>query len=259
MWARLNRAHRNSTRNAHRLHFRTFVAFLAHFKCSVSFQLQHILCFIEYLATNGLSHKVISQYISSLRTLASWYNIPHDSLSHPSVHLLLRSLRINNTRPPPQRDIFSLDMLRAISRQCDFTLDPLLYRAIFLTSFFGFLRMSNVAPHSKALFDPERHLLRQDVIFKDPGAHIRIKWTKTLQDNRAHHWIQLPKLRDQVICPVLALYKLLHSRSLPPNKPLLVTWYPPHDPIIDTHIRDTLKRYTFMASMDPQRPKLPCF
>ena len=101
--------------------------------------------------------------------------------------------------------------------------------------------MSNIAPHSLKSFKPEKNLLRRDIVFKEPGAHVKIKWTKTLQDQRSHHWIQLPKLSRQVICPVLALYDLLNSRQLPPDQPLFVHKIPPHRLVIDTSIRDTLR------------------
>ena len=49
--------------------------------------------------------------------------------------------------------------------------------------FMPFCACSNIAPHSRSQFDPRRHFLRQDLIFGPPGAHLVIKWTKTLQDN----------------------------------------------------------------------------
>ena len=83
--------------------------------------------------------------------------------------------------------------------------------------------MSNVAPHSIARFDPDKHFLRQDVIFAPPGAHLIIKWTKTLQDNKSHHVVQLPTINNMYLCPVRALKALLKSRQLPPTPYLLLT------------------------------------
>ena len=50
-------------------------------------------------------------------------------------------------RPTP-RGVFDVPTLYHISRVCDLLSDPILFRAIFLTAFYGFLRMSNIAPHS---------------------------------------------------------------------------------------------------------------
>ena len=101
--------------------------------------------------------------------------------------------------------------------------------------------MSNVAPHSTAQFNPDKHFLRQDVIFAPPGAHPIIKWTKTLQDNKSHHVVQLSTIENMYLCPVRALKALLRSRKLPPTHPLFVTHTPPFNQILDSHIRQALK------------------
>ena len=80
----------------------------------------------------------------------------------------LRSISINSTVVPTPRSIFDLSSLAAISRACNILDDPELFRAAFLIAFFAFLRMSNVAPHSKFKFDPHRHILRQDIILQEP-------------------------------------------------------------------------------------------
>ena len=69
-----------------------------------------------------------------------------------------------------------------------------------------------------------------------------MKWTKTLQDRKAHHMVQLPAINNMYLCPVRALRALMASRPLPPSAPLFAVAYPPHHQIIDTHIRDALKQ-----------------
>ena len=49
-------------------------------------------------------------------------------------------------------------------------------------------------------------------------------------------------------CPTRALQALLRSRSLPPAAPLFVHISSPFLPVIDTHIRDSLKR--ILISLD---------
>ena len=96
--------------------------------------------------------------------------------------------------------------------------------------------MSNIAPHSLAAFDSSKHFLRQDIIFGPPGAHLIIKWTKTLQDHKSHHVIQIPSIDNIFLCPVRALQALLKSRPLPPTFPLFANFSYPHSQVIDTHI-----------------------
>ena len=41
----------------------------------------------------------------------------------------------------------------------------IVYKAVFLTAFYGFLRRSNLAPHSGLSFDSSRHITAGDQIF----------------------------------------------------------------------------------------------
>ena len=102
--------------------------------------------------------------------------------------------------------------------------------------------MSNIAPNSRFKFDINKHILRQDILFLEPGAHILLKWTKTLQDSAAHHFVQIPALNNKILCPVLAIKHLLKSRNIPPSGPLFAHNYPPFHPVIDTTIRDGLRK-----------------
>ena len=127
--------------------------------------------------------------------------IASGDLYHTSVSLYLRSIAMNLPYSPTSRGIFNLSVLQAISQNCELLEDPKLFRAIFLVAFFGFLRMSNIVPHSIGKFDPSVHILRQDVIFADPGIHLILKWAKTLQERSAHHIVQLPHLKNKWLCP----------------------------------------------------------
>ena len=106
--------------------------------------------------------------------------------------------------------------------------------------------------HSSKNFDLSIHFLRQDIIFAPPGAHLIIKWTKTLQAHRAHQVIQLPEIDNYFLCPVRALRALLASRRLSPQDPLFANSYPPYKQVIDTHIRDALRRVLQHQNIAPQ-------
>ena len=121
--------------------------------------------------------------------MAHRYNIPQSDVNHYTITNYIRSISINSAFRPTPRCIFDLPTLYQISISCDILSDPIRHRAIFLTSFYGFLCMSNIAPHSAKQFSVHRHFLRQNLIFADPGAHLVIKWTKTIQDHSAHHTI----------------------------------------------------------------------
>ena len=189
--------------------------------------LHNILTLLEYLFQNHISPKVIRNYLLSVRLMAHQYNIPQSDTNHYAMTNYIRSISINSAFRPTPRGIFDLPIRYQISRSCDVLRDPILFRTIFLTSFYGFLSMSNIAPHSASQYSPSRHFLRQDLIFAHPGAHLIIKWTKTLQDHNSHHVIQLPSIQNPFLCPVRALKHLLQSRPLPPHSPLFANNFPP--------------------------------
>ena len=241
-WQKVQQAYRPSTTASHHRHFRTFLAFIMFMELPLTVNLHNVLTFLEYLFQNHISPKVIRNYLSSVRLMASRYRIPQTGSYHYAISNYVRSISINSDFRPTPRGIFDLSTLYHISMSCDILDDPILYRAIFLTSFYGFLHMSNLAPHSAKHFSQNRHFLRQDLIFADPGAHLIIKWAKTLQDHKAHHVIQLPSLKNPFLCPVRALTQLIQSRPMSPTSPLFANKFPPYSQVIDTHIRDSLKK-----------------
>ena len=129
-----------------------------------------ILAFLEYLYVNSISYKVILNYISSLKKAAIKYSWPSHIFSHRLIQEYLRSVSINSRFTPTPRGIFDISTLSLISQTCEILEDPPLFRAIFLLAFFGFLRMSNIAPHSRYKFDNNKHFLRQDIIFCPPWS-----------------------------------------------------------------------------------------
>ena len=173
--------YRPSTTSAQLLHFRTFLAYLLFMDLPIHISVHNILTFAAYLYQNHISPRVISTYLSSIQARAKFFNWDVTPFTHPSISRYIRSITINSPFNPTPRGVFDLHTLYNISISCDILHDPILFRAIFLTAFFGFLRMSNIAPHSSSKFDQNRHFLRQDFIFAPPGDHLLLKWTKTLR------------------------------------------------------------------------------
>ena len=86
--------------------------------------------------------------------------------------------------------------------------------------------MSNIATHSARHFDSSKHFLRQDIIFSSAGAHLILKWIKTMQDYKAYHIFQMPEVDNGWLCPVRSLKALLASRLLPSYSPLFANNFP---------------------------------
>ena len=90
------------------------------------------------------------------------------------------------------------------------------------------------------------------MVFGHPGAHIILKWSKTLQNHKSHHIIQIPSIDNPYLCPVRALHKLLNTRPLPPDAPLFADMSYSHAQVLDTPIRDALKTILRYRSMPVQ-------
>ena len=150
--------------------------------------------------------------------MALEFQIDHSCLSHHSIAKYLRSLSINSMFRPTPRGVFNVHTLYKISVACDSLSDPPLYRAIFLVAFYGFLRMSNIAPHSAKLFSQDRHFLRQDVIlvllaftWSSSGLkHSRTIKTIILSNSQPFPTHICAQLGPSGLCFLLDPFQLLH-------------------------------------------------
>ena len=112
-------------------------------------------------------------------------------------------------------------------------------------AFYGLFRISNLAPVSSRHFDPNHHLLRSDIRFEFPGFHVRVKWAKNFQAPEKQHWVNLPALRDSLMCPVQTLAALLAKFHLKPSEPLFIL--DDYHLLTQSHMRSRLA--TFLWTM----------
>ena len=91
-------------------------------------------------------------------------------------------------------------------RLCDFTsMGVVVFKAVFLTTFYRFLRLSNLAPHSRSMFDPTGHITTEEPMFSKKFVKIIVKWSKTNQNRNKVHILTLPTFKGSVLCPHEAL------------------------------------------------------
>ena len=167
-----------------------------------------ILSFCECLVLNNCSVSMIANYLSAIKANFVLYNMPYSLLDHPRIKYFQKSMRINRPLAVTSHNVIDLSMLQRISQSCDLLNFPEVFRAIFLTGFFGFFRLSNLAPHSILTFDPSRHLTGHDLFFTKKLVKLLIKWSKTIQNRDAVQVISLPKVSNRAICPFRALKAL---------------------------------------------------
>ena len=228
--------------------FRVFLAFVIFAKFPLSaLTADHVLCFLEFLASNNVSHSAIVNYLSAIKTKVTMFGLSSASFTDPRLRYFSRSLARNAALKVTLKSIIDIPILSQISQMCDSMYMGFVCKAAILLSFFSFLRISNLVPHSIAKFDPLKQLARGDIFFAPPGAHILLKWSKTLQMNNSVRLLKIPHLGSSPICPVTALRTLLSLTPSGPNKPLFQVklrqqWVPLSDTRLRKHFSTILAR-----------------
>ena len=203
--------------------FRSFVALGVCTKLNMcELNESHILSYLEYFITQGVSVNMLANNISACRAKFAMNGLHFALWDHPNVRYILKSVKINR-------------------------------QAVFLLAFFGFLRLSNIAPHSLTSFDPSRHLCAGDLIFAKHFLKVILKWSKTIQDRNKVHLLTLTRVKGLKLCPYVACKQAIRLYLPGPNDPLFqikcgVAW----QVLTDTRIRKFLAKINLKLGL----PKL---
>jgi hypothetical protein len=139
----------------------------------------------------------------------------------PQCTLTLSSLSKNWTPSITFKPVFSPQQLsRLVARASTLPLD-IFYKAAFIFAYMVLLRISNIAPHSMATFDPLRHLRRGDIVLHSNFLVINLWWTKTLQRYRQAARITLFPIPNSSLCPINAFHALQRAFPVRATDPFL--------------------------------------
>ena len=156
--SRTQEAFTPKTRQVYTKMFKVFLAFCIYMQVSlVEIDVNVISSFCECLFVNNCSVSMIANYLSAIKASFVLYNMSHSLLDHPRTKYFPKAMRINRPLAVTSHNVIDFDMLGRISKACDNLNFPQVFRAIFLTGFFWFFRLSNLAPHFILAFDPSRH------------------------------------------------------------------------------------------------------
>ena len=239
---RLSTAFRPKTRMCYQRLFKVFVGFCLCVNVALhDLSVASVLCFLEYLVDNRVSVCMVVNYISALKAMAIIYSIPHSIFEHPQIKYFVHALKINRPLTVSKKNVIDIPTLKRIIALCQGRLNAVTFKAIFLTGYFGFFRLSNLAPHSVGDFDPTKHFTGGDVFFEKNQVKLLLKWSKTLQMNDQVKLITLHRLNSLSICPYQALKALFHLYS-PGNIDPLFQCHTMHgwQVMTDSRVRKTL-------------------
>ena len=159
--------------------FREFLCFLEISQVStLQVNTVVILAFMEFLTQKGLSHANISNHLAAIRASFIMYGLNTTPFRDERLPLFLKALKINAPLSFKSQKIITTDVLQCILLMCDALQEPVIFKALYLFTFFSFLRMSNILPQTVAKFDVTRHLARGDLIFSGQQYTVIIKWSK---------------------------------------------------------------------------------
>ena len=180
-----------------------------------------LLAFVEFLHVNHLSVRVISNYLLAIKQKMKLYGAVVDQFESQWLKSYLKSVEVNGLKRISDKQIFTIQQIRQLSEACIHFSHPMLYRAAILLGFFGMLRIYNVTPQSAMGFDCYKHLLVKDFKYTPQGAVLSIRWAKNMQALHHSHFVHLPSLNDQMLCPVWAVRQLVEVNHSAPSQPLL--------------------------------------
>ena len=162
----------------------------------------------------------VVNYMAGIRSHFIIYGLNTSPFKDQRLQLFYRFLKYTRRFEPIISLIIDTDLLLAILSAANTLQIPIIYRALYLLSFFSFLRLSNILPHTSKTFDPTRQLCRGDLIFSQDSIVIIIKWSKTIQNRRDTATISVPSLGNSPLCPYRGLQAMLRWVPGSPNDPL---------------------------------------
>ena len=164
----------------------------------------------------------------------------------------LKSLRINRPLSLTHHNIIDIPMLKHIASLAKAMKQGAVFKALFLTALFAFLRLCNLCSHSAVSYDPSRQLTGADVFFTKVYIKIMIKWSKTMQTRDSVQILTLPRLTDVDICPRAALKALKKLYPMSDHSSLF-QYHGPNgwSPLIDSKARKVLKSINVQLGLNP--------
>ena len=211
-----------------------------------------ILAFMEYLHSNAQSKSNIANYLSAIRAFHIIYGLPTASFKDERLPLFLKSIEYAAPLKPKKQYLIDIPMLHNIIQQSDNMANPLVFKALYLTCFFSFLRLSNILPHSANSFDFTRQLAHGDFIVHHQSALLLIKWSKTIQNRRDTITLPLPFLGTSPLCPIAALTNMIQAFPAEQNEPLfIIPLKHGFAPLTDSVVRKHLKAVSVALHITP--------
>ena len=178
-------------------HLRSYIIFTSYFGVpDFPVHLGVLLRFLALLGRGSLAYKSAVNMLGSIRWFATLLDPPSTKVFDAVlIQVSLKGLKAQLSRPIRQKLPLAIDHLLKFYNSLNLSnVKQLSGWCAMLMAFFGCFRLSNLVPTSVNMFDPLKHLTRDDVKFENDLVLIFYKWSKTNQSSSKVAWIP--------ICPV---------------------------------------------------------
>ena len=136
----------------------------------------NLLCFLECLHYNGVKHSQMANYLSAIKCKFLIFGLDVACFNDHRLKYYQRAVQLHAPLQVKLNKIINVDLLKRIVLHCDLTYMGQIFKAVYLLSFFSFLQLSNLVPHSCNGFSPLKHLARGDIIFIPGKILVLVKW-----------------------------------------------------------------------------------
>ena len=146
--------------------FRLYLAFLAfHHQIHSQVNVFLLLAFFEFLHLNDFKYANILNHFSAIKSKLSIFGQDVSCFQDNRISTYLKAIQKQSPISVTIKPIFDIPLLKRICIACDSTFQGQVFKVAYLLGFFGFLRLSNLCPHSLADFNMLKHLTKGDVFF----------------------------------------------------------------------------------------------
>ena len=118
----------------------------------------------------------MANYLSAIKTKFLIFGLDVACFSDYRLRYYQKAVQMHaplNVKLKSIIDIYCL--LKTIVNQCDLKYMGQIFKALYLLSFYSFLHLSNLVPHTVALFSPLKHLPRGDVLLRSDKLVLILK------------------------------------------------------------------------------------
>ena len=251
--SRISGALRPWTAAAYERTFKMFLAFVIFCKFQDCTTETTIVLYLEFLIQNGLSAVSLHNALSVLQHYFALYSWNVANLSSRKVVLMCKSAKNNLPLKPKVRGIFTVDMLERLLHLTSDLPNAETFKALFLFAFYGFFRLASLAPPSLSTFDPTRYPLVKDIIWASQGMQYIQKTAKNMQSASEYRLVQLPRLSNVQLCPVVAVQTMIKRMALSQSDPLFMIKISTGKQHLTAHVaRKVLKSLVIKMDLNPR-------